>query len=72
MDRRTFLAGMLAAPAVVSAGNIWIPPRRVIAPPAFTYTQAGTYSIRVVLHDHMESDEVIELTARPYVVFRQA
>ena len=32
MKRRSFLLGALASPVIVSAQNIWVPPRRLIDP----------------------------------------
>ena len=32
IDRRRFLAGLLAAPAIVPAASLYIPPRRLVFP----------------------------------------
>ena len=32
LTRRGFIAGLLATPVIVQAGNIWVPPRRLIRP----------------------------------------
>lgn len=32
ITRRSFITGLLAAPVIVQASNIWVPPRRLVAP----------------------------------------
>ena len=41
LTRRSFLGGLIATPAIVQAGNIWIPPRKLVVPEPADFGYVG-------------------------------
>ena len=73
MDRRTFIRGLLAAPAIVQARNIWVPPKRVITLDLSLYstkTVSGISGImtreQLCLHLLPELNELFGMDAEKY------